>query len=221
MDRARSTSGHYPVIELVHSQHKLAEKVDHRWGQADLGRIGLQAVMGGRAFRNYQALSNRVGLNVAGNFRGMVVSARWKVLFRHTSHVGEYMENVGYLAALASGIAESAPKIETILASSDSSTLKGMQIAATASTIAQRALLGVVPAGAHIIYRSLEGWCRVVGLAGGKAEFAASQCVNTLKYADTLVQTTFKTVTDTSNQSKAVWSVIDVVTSAFPGRLAP
>ena len=127
--------------------------------------------------------------------------------------MGEYIENAGYLAAVAVGIVESAPKIEAIVSSSDNAALKGMQISATVGTIAQRALLGVVPAGAHLIYRSLEGWCRIVGLAGAKAEPAASQCIEVLQHADTLVQTTFKTVTDTSNQSKVIWSVIDFVTS--------
>ena len=206
-----SQTHHHPIIELIHSQHNTAEKADHRWGQANLGRIGLQAVMGGRAFRSYNELSNAIGLNKAGNFRGMVVSSKWHTLFRHTSHVGEYMENIGFLAAVASGIAESAPKMEQIIGSSDTGASKGMQISALASTIAQRVLMGDVPVGAHMIYRSLEGWCMIAGLAGGKAESGASQCIKTLKQADALVQTTFRTVTDTSNQSKAVWWVIDLV----------
>ena len=214
MSQDSSASPHHPVIELIHRQHKPAEWASHHLDQADVGRTGLQIVMGGRAYREYNALSNTVGLNKAGNFRGMVVSARWKTLFRHTSHIGEYMENIGYLAALAAGIAESAPKMEKILRSSDSATLKGMHITATAGTIAQRALAGAVPAGAHMIYRSLEGWCMVAALAGGKTELVASQCIKTLHDADTLVQTTFQTLTDTSNQSNAVWSLIDFVTSA-------
>jgi hypothetical protein len=213
-DRQKIDPHHrYPMIELIHEKHKTAEHVNHRLEQADLARLGLQAVMGERAFRDYHALSNKIGMNAAGNFRGMVVSAKWKMLFRHTSYIGEYLENVGYLASLASGIAESAPKIESILSSANSATLKGMQICATAGTIAQRALLGVVPAAAHLIYRSLEGWCMIAGLAGGKLESASSQCIATLQQADTLVNTTFQTVTDTSNQSKAIWSVIDFVTS--------
>jgi hypothetical protein len=204
----------HPLIEIVHNHHTAAEKVDQRVGQADLARIVMQAVMGGRAFRNYNALSNAAGLNTAGNLRGMVVSAKWRTVFRNTSHVGEYMENLGYLTAIAAGIVESAPKIETILGASDRGTLKGMKLSALASTIAQRALLGVVPAGAHMIYRSLEGWCMIAGLAGGNAQLDASQGIKTLKQADALVQTTFQTVTDTNNQSKAVWWVIDVMT--FP-----
>ena len=173
----------------------------------------MQAVLGGRAFRSYSALSNVVGLNKAGNLRGMVLSAKLQTLFRHTSDIGEHMANIGYLAALAAGIAKSAPKFGAILRSSDSAILKGMQISAIPGTIAQRALLGVVPAGAHMIYRSLEGWCMVAGLAGKAAEPAASSCIATLREADTLVQTSFQALTDTGNQSKAAWWVIDILTS--------
>jgi hypothetical protein len=220
MDSNSHTTSHsYPLIEIVHSHTQTIENIDRRLGQADFARAGLQAIMGGRAFREYNALSNKVGLNPVGNFRGMVVSARWRALFRQTSTVGEYMENLGYLTALASGVAESGPKLESILASNGSVSYKGLQIAALAGTISQRSLAGAVPAGVHLIYRSLEGWCMLAGLAGGKAASGASQCVQVLTSADTLVQTTFQTVTDTSNQSKAVWSVIDFILS--PRKSAP
>jgi len=210
----RSNKSHrHPVVELIHSQSTTAELIDRRLGQADLGRTAIQAVAGGRAFRDYGALSNTIGVNRAGNLRGMVLSAKWRTVFTHTSEVGEYMENIGYLASLASGIMESAPKIEAILGSRDSAVMKGLQISAMASTIAQRALLGVVPAGAHLIYRSLEGWCMIAGLAGGPFQSGTTECIRTLRYADALVQTSFRAVTDTSNQSKTAWWVIDFFTS--------
>jgi hypothetical protein len=213
MNLNSNISRHHPVIELIHAQNKAAEKVDIRLGQADFGRTAMQAVAGGRSYRSYSALSDAVGLNKAGSLRGMVVSAKWQTLFRYISRTGKYMENFGYLAAVSSEIANAAPQFEAILDSSDPAILKGMRLSAIASTIAQRALIGVVPAGAHIIYRSLEGWCMAAGLAGGVAQAAASNCISTLRYADTLVHTTFRTLTDTGNQSKAVWWVIDIVTS--------
>jgi hypothetical protein len=208
---------HHPVGELIHSHHKTAEKIDNRLGQIDLGRTAFHIVAGGRAFRNYHTLSQTIGLNRTGNLRGMVVSAKWRTIFTltdETSKLGEYMSNIGYLASLASGIMESAPKFESILDSRDSAVLKGMQMSATASIIAQRALLGAVPGGAHLIYRSLEGWCMIAGLAGGSVQSGANQCIKTLQYADTLVQTSFRTVTDTSNQSKAFWTVVDFLTTS-------
>jgi hypothetical protein len=170
-------------------------------------------VMGGRAYRHYNALSNVAKLNKAGNFRGMVLSAKWRVMFHHTSHVGHYLHNLGFLASVAAGIAEAAPEIEKIVLGGNSGALKGLELSAKAGTIAQRTLLGLVPVGVHVIYKSLQGWCMMGGLAGGKAQAAAVQCVATLEYADSLVQTSFRTVTDTGNQAKAVWWVVDLVTS--------
>jgi hypothetical protein len=209
---AQSHHQHHPILHVVHDNHKTAELVDRRFGQADLGRTTVQMVSGGKAFREYSALSNEVGMNYAGNLRGMVVSAKWRMIFNHVSRAGEYMENIGYLAAISAGIAESAPRIDAIYHSSDSPALKGMKISSIAGTIAQRALLGVVPTGAHLIYRSLEGWCMIAGLAGGRTESLASQGIRTLSSADTLVQTTFRTITDTTNQANAVWSVVDFTT---------
>jgi hypothetical protein len=206
---------YFPVIEILHGQDQAAKTIDHRLTQVDLGRLSVQAVLGGRAFRQYHALSETVVLNKAGNLRGMVASARWRTLFRLNSEVGEYMANIGYLAGLAAEITESAPKIEAILKGSDNSVnLMGLRISALAGTIAQRALLGIVPSGAHMIYRSLEGWCMIAGLAGGKIQSDSSKCIQTLKEADALVQTGFRFVTDTSNQSKAVWWIIDIMTSS-------
>jgi hypothetical protein len=82
-----------------------------------------------------------------------------------------------------------------------------MKISSIAGTIAHRALFGVIPAGTHLIYCSLEDWCMMAGLAGGRMESAASLGIKTLKRSDTLVSTTFRTVTDTTNQAKVVWSI--------------
>lgn len=203
---------HCPVLDVIHHGHKAAELADRRAGQADLVRTSLQMVAGGRAFRDYSALANRVGLNRAGNLRGMIVSSRWRTIFGHLGHVGEYMENIGYLAAIGAGIVESTSRFDAIWHSSDPPALKILQTSSIAGTIAQRALLGVVPAGTHLIYRSLEGWCMLAGLAGGRMEPVASQGIKILRSADTLVNTTFRTVTDTTNQSNVVWSVVNFTT---------
>ena len=206
----------HPIIEIIHAQQGHAEKLDRRTAQADLGRRAIQAVIGGRAFRKYHALSETVGLNRAGNLRGMVVSAKMRTMFRYSSDVGEYMENLGYLTTFAAETAKSAPQIESILDSDDPKTLKGMKLAALSGTVAQRTLLGVVPAGAHLVYRSLEGWCMVAGLAGGNVQLAALEGIRTLHRADAYVTTAFEMITDTSNQSNVLWWVIDLL--AHPRR---
>lgn len=214
----------YPVLELLHHQRETIATVDRRLGQADLGRTAVQMVAGGRAFRIYHPLTDMVGLNSASapNLRGMVQSAKWRTIFQHTSEAGEYMENIGYLAAFAAELAHAAPRIDMIMDSSDSAVLKGMQLSGLAGTIAQRVLMGVVPAGAHLMYLSLQGWCMLFGLAGGKAQAGSAEGIRTLHSADTLVNTTFQTVTDTDVQSKAVWTVINFFTKPRSGsRPAP
>ena len=55
------------------------------------------------------------------------------------------------------------------------------------------------------------------GLAGGKAQAASAEGIRTLHSADTLVNTTFQTVTDTDVQSNAIWTVINVFTKPRSG----
>ena len=192
------------MIELL---HKSTEFVEH-------GVDALHSVAGGRAVRYYNAITQTAKLNKASNYRGMVISRKWNTVFRFTSedsHFGKYLKNVGYLTGLAAGIVEAAPQIEAIMASSDSAKVKALQMTAIASTIAQRVLAGGIPAGVHLIYKSLEGYAMLASLAGGKVGAVANQTISTLERADALVQTTFKTVTDTREQSKAAWWVIDYV----------
>lgn len=204
---------HHPILEFVHQQHGRADAADALMSHADGARAAIRVVAAGRAFREYNWLADSVGYNSVGDLRGMVVSAKWRVVFAHVGDVGEYMENIGFLASLAAGLAESAPEIERIVDSSESSAVKSMRMLTIAGTISERTLLGVVPAGVHLIYEALEGWCMLAGLADGKVGAASSVGLETLKSADTLVQTTFKTLTDANNQSKALWTVITVMTS--------
>lgn len=217
MSTAKENTQRYPILEFGHSQHKRAELLDRRLDQASHGIDMIKMVTGGRAFRKYSALAEEVGLNQSGNLRGMVVSEKWRTVFRHSSEVGEYMENIGYLSTIVSELAKSAPGIEKILGAKDPVVFKGMQLASLAGSIAQKALIGSVPAGAHLIYRSLEGWCMLVGLAGGTAQKASSSGIATLQRADTLVQTTFDTITDTGNQAKAFWWIVDIRTKLHLG----
>lgn len=200
---------HYPVVALVEHNSKTIATVDRRLGQADLFGGGLKTIAGSQAFRNYSAVTGVAQLNKAGDFRGVVVSAKWRTVFRISSTAGEYLENLGYISGIAAGLAEAAPKIDAILGSSDSYGVKGLQLTAIAGTISERTLLGVIPAGTHLIYKSLEGWCMIAGLLGASGFSRGG--IQVLENADTLVQTTFSTVTDTNNQGQAVWQVIDYV----------
>ena len=124
--------------------------------------------------------------------------------------VGKAFDGLGYFVSVASELAESAPKIDKIMDSSESMTIKGLKLTATAGTIAERVLAGAVSSGVHMIYKSVSGYCMMAGLAG--FDKSSQQCLQTINNADTLVQTTFKQLTDTENQAKAFWWVVDFAT---------
>ena len=228
----------HPVLALVHRSEKYVATVDRGLGQVDLGNTAVRVVAGTHAFRDYNWLTNAAATNTSRNLRGMVVSAKWRTVFRFFSDESKYMkymQNIGLLAGFAAGIAEASHEFERLAESKDPAVVKGARMAAIAGTAAQRALLGAVPAGTHMIYQSLQGWCMIAGLAGGKLESGANQCIATLKNADAFVESTFKAVTDTSNQAKLinhpgqaagavaqgakdVWIVVDTVLSPRSGK---
>jgi hypothetical protein len=158
----------------------------------------------------YSALKGQPGMNVRGNFRGMVKNARWRTIFNYSSEVGEDLENLGTLAAFAANVGEMWDDFEGIANSSDPAALKGLRFAAAAGTAAERTLLGAIPSGVHLIYMSLQGWCEIAGLAGGKVESGANKCVTVLNDADAMVKKSFSTIADTTNQSKAFWWVVNL-----------
>lgn len=185
--------GRHPVVEIV---SHVDQAVDHAGHAND----AVRTVAGNRAFRVYSAA--QPALNSSGDLRGMVKSARWRVVFNYSSKIGEHLENIGTLASFAANVAEMWNEFEAVAKSSDPVTVKGMRFAAAAGTAAERTLLGSIPAGVHLIYLSLQGWCQIAGLAGGRIEAGASECVNTLKTADAIVKKSFSAITDTANQAK-------------------
>jgi hypothetical protein len=206
-----------PILQIVHHSEKTLGTVDRRLSQAELGNTAVRAVAGTHAFRDYNAFTNIAATNASGNLRGMVVNAKARAVFRYFSEDSKYMEsikNLGLLAGFAAGIAEASNELERMAHSDEPVALKGARLAKIAGTAAQRALFGAVPAGAHAIYKSLEGWCMLAGLAGGKIEVGANQCVATLNRADHLVQSTFKAVTDTTNQARVINNPLDTAAAA-------
>jgi len=207
---------------------KFISNVDNRLSQAELVNESAITMAGVHAFRNYNWLSHKPATNAVGDLRGMVVNAKSRAAFRLFTRAGKYMENIGLVAGFVAGMAEAMPEIHRIKDSNDPISLKGARIVAIAGTAAQRAILGTVPYGAHLVYKSLQRWCMIAGVLVPRMQFGANQCIATLRYADTLVRSTFKTVTNTANQSrwithprddaravvegaKEVWLVVDTV----------
>ena len=191
------------MIEIVSQVDKAVDRTAHL-------NEAVKVVAGKHAFRVYSVSADKAGLNAVGNLRGKVKSARWRVIFNYSNEVSEHLENIGTLASFAANIAEMSNEFEAIATSPDPTGLKGMRFAAAAGTAAERTLLGTVPTGVHLIYLSLQGWCRIAGLAGGKVESGANQAISVLESADALVRKSFSAITDSSNQSKAFWWVVDV-----------
>jgi hypothetical protein len=190
----------HPTVEIVAT---CGEKVDKFTDNFDLANRSFRAIAGSHAFYKYDWIRALPTTNASGNLRGMVISARWRTVFNFSSEVvGKYAEGIGTLASVATDIAKDGWRFESIWKSQDSPFLKGMQFASLVGTMANHALLGIVPTGASAIYTSLEGYCRVMGLAGGQFQSAADQCINTLNQADAYVQTSYKYVTDNSNLSR-------------------
>lgn len=194
---------HHPVVEIL---DKTSEKLDH----AHHAITAFKAIAGTRAFREYRWLNDVRIANKSGNFRGMVVSARWRTLFDYSSEAEDVLKNIGTFATFAANVAEMGHHFETIWNSRDPMSMKGLRFAAAAGTAAERTLAGGTVSGVHLIYKSLEGWCMIAGLAGGPLQSASNRCITTLKSADALVHKTCSVLTDTNNQSKAIWWVIDL-----------
>jgi hypothetical protein len=193
----------HPVVEIVGHVDKALDRAGHV-------NDAVRVVAGNRAFHVYSVLKSEPALNRSGDLRGMIKSARWRLVFNYSSKVGEHLENIGTLAAFAANVAEMWNEFEAVSKSSDTASVKGLRFAAAAGTAAERTLLGSIPAGVHLIYLSLQGWCQIAGLAGGTIGAGANDCVNTLKNADALVKKSFSTITDTGSQAAAFWWVVDL-----------
>ena len=182
---------------------KLISNVDYRLSQADLVQKVAITVAGVHAFRRYNWLSHEPAMNATGNLRGMVVNPECRAAFRFFEGTDKYMNTIGLLAGVAAGLGEALPEIKHIMGSEEPVSLKGTRMVAIASTVCQRTLLGIVPVGFHTAYKSLQGWCMMVGLLGGKWKSGADFSIEALKDADMSVQSNFKALTDTTNQA---WS---------------
>jgi hypothetical protein len=204
---------HHPILEIVHESHENVEGAARVLDNSDLATKSVRAVTGARAFSDYHLLTAAVGHNRSGKLRGVVISAKWRSAFAYTSKVGEAAGNLGLLASFAASLAEAAPEVDRIIGSTEAKVVKGARLAAIGGTAAQRALIGVVPAGLHLASRALEGWSMIAGLAGGKAKSISSKAIGTIRHADTLVQSTFKTVAETQKQADGFWWVIHTVLS--------
>jgi hypothetical protein len=177
----------------------IAEKSDGIAGGIDSGGKVLKAISASEAFRSYNWIKNVPTTNAAGNFRGMVISARWKTVFDFTSDVGETIGNIATLAGFAASLAEASSQIESILKSNNDWATKGAMISTQVSSAAVRTVGGIMPGGTHVLALSLQGYCGMADLATRQSLTGPKQCVQKLQSMDAWVRSTFNTVTDGNN----------------------
>lgn len=150
----------------------------------------VRIIAGSEAYRRYNWLKAVPATNAAGNFRGMVISARWKTAFQFSNKLAGRLEVAGnYLlfASLAVGVYNNSKKIDQIWHSNASDGEKAAQLSAMTSALILGALGGVVPAGTHLLMMSLQGYLLTAGgLSGGRIN--TSGVIKQLQAADFAVQ---------------------------------
>jgi hypothetical protein len=191
---------------------------------AELAIKSLHAISGARAFSKYSQLLNRLTAGSPG-VKGIVVSEKWQTIFHWTGRTlnengklvqetampaAELIEHGLLFVSFLASVMEQAPKIESILRSSDPDLTKAAKLTGVASTGLQRALWGCVTSGADLIYKSLSGWSMVGGLIMGMSpvEVANSPSVQVLNRSKMYVHQGFDFITDSDTQLLIVRFVV-------------
>jgi hypothetical protein len=76
----------------------------------------------------------------AGNFRGLVVSARWATAYEVISPAAEILGNVATVAFVAANAIDMALQFEAVYGSSGSQPVKWLKYASLVGTVAQKRL---------------------------------------------------------------------------------
>lgn len=155
-------------------------------------------ISGSEAFRTYNWLKNVPATNVAGDFRGMVVNARWRGAYQISNKLADNLEAAGnyiILASLALNLYKNKEAIARILSTKDPSATKAAKLSALTSSMILATIAGVVPAGAHLLALSLEGYLRLASLASGQ-KFNSSDAIKKLAKVDASVRHAYKVVSD-------------------------
>ena len=180
----------------MNHRHAAVEIADQALDSTGGALKTFRVIAGSEAFRKYDWIRNVRGLNSAGNFRGMVVSSRWGTAFHFAEESLKVVEKVAVFAALAANIYKARDEIHGILNSNADWATKSSQLSTQVSSVCLRTVFGVVPAGAHVIAKSIGGYLQLADLAG---LHQASRWNKALQSLDASGQATFDRVTDGNN----------------------
>lgn len=176
------------VFELAEKAHK---------GIDDTGNAASQLAKSSalRAFRatviSGKSHLPHPAMNSAGNLRGMVISKRARYIYNISSNIAEKFEKYDSALAFAGIIIEIGKETDTIthIAKGNMSTgEKVRQVDLIVSTAILRSVTGVVPAGAHILAKSLEGYCQIAGVLSG-GQLPTDKWIGKLREADVNLKT--------------------------------
>ncbi len=196
---------------MVHVAHA----TDKVLGNVSYAANGFRAITGLEAFRSYDWMTDTAALNVAGNFRGMVISARWATAYQVVGTTANVIGNVATVASLASNIINLAPQFEQVYRSRDSGLAKAQRYSLLTSIVAQKTLMGIITGGVHLIYTPLIFGCGAVAKAAGdgKVASAAFVCSQVVQSADALVQKSADYLTNPDNQQRVIVNLVTINTA--------
>ena len=194
----------------VDSLTVIAHKTDVIAGNTSYAINGFRAITGLEAFRSYNWMTDVAAVNSAGDFRGMVVSARWGSAYSVISPYAKWLGNLATVASLASNVMQMAPQFEKDYKSNSSGISKAQQLSLLTSIVAQKTLAGVITGGVHLIYMPLILGCGAASKAGGSIGAGANVCSNVVGTADALVQSTANYLTNPVNQQRVLLNLVTV-----------
>jgi hypothetical protein len=196
------------LTQIVHKSDNLA-------GNVSYVANGFRALTGLQAFRSYDWMIDARALNTAGDFRGMVISARWATVYNVIGPVANAIGNIATVASLTAVVMDMAPQFERVYNSKASATSKAQQYSLLTSIVAQKTLAGIVTGGVHLIYLPLIAGCNALGKAGGGGPVskAGFECSQVIQNADALVQQSVNYLTDPANQQRVIQNVLTIQTA--------
>lgn len=179
--------------------HFIVELADHLQHALDgAGKVATQ-IAKSSALRAFRATITESGshiphpvLNASGNLRGMVVSKESRVIYHVSSNIAEKFEKYDRALAFAGiliEIGKDGKKIRRMFESNLSTGEKWRQGDLIVSTAILRAVTGVVPDAAHLIAKSLEGYCEIAGLVP-RLTAPSRRWVGALRATDVQIKTT-------------------------------
>lgn len=175
----------HAYVELAEKTHEKAEEMN----------TVAKAITASQAFRHYQWLQkipNKAAWNViapqrnaAANFRGIVVSGRWRAAFDVTVKTGEWLERVGTFLNVVGAVIHSYDEVERIITSREPTDVKAAKLGAQLTGVAMYVFTGLVTPTARVLLTSMpiQGYCDAVDLARGVSIGTCSQSARNIDVA--------------------------------------